>query len=220
MPRVSDEHLAARRAQILDAARRCFLRDGFHNTSMQDVIGEAGLSVGAFYRYFNSKNELVAAIAETVIGQAEEVFAQLTAREPGPPLADAVDRALEFVDAQTGPDGMLRLALPVWAESLRDPVLAEFVAEKYERIRSHFVALAGQARQAGELPPDADVEAVGAVLFGMVPGYALQRILTGGPDKKTYLEGVRALVRGTDRSAPQSRRTPPAAPAVLSPSAT
>jgi hypothetical protein len=33
------------------------------------------------------------------------------------------------------------------------------------------------------------------VLFGMVPGYALQRILTGGPDKKTYLEGVRALVR-------------------------
>jgi AcrR family transcriptional regulator len=195
MPRVSDEHLAARRAQILDAARRCFLRDGFHNTSMQDVIAEAGLSVGAFYRYFRSKNELVAAIAETVIGQAEEVFAQLFAQDPRPPLVDAVDRTLEFVDAQTGPDGMLRLALPVWAESLRDPMLAEFVAEKYERIRSHFVTVAAQARQAGELPPDADVEAVGAVLFGMVPGYALQRILTGGPDKKTYLEGVRALVR-------------------------
>ena len=57
MPRVSDEHLAARRQQILDAARACFLRNGFHATSMQDVIGEAGLSVGAVYRYFKSKNE-------------------------------------------------------------------------------------------------------------------------------------------------------------------
>ena len=46
MPRVSEDHLLARRQQILDAARVCFLRDGFHNTSMQDVIAEAGLSVG------------------------------------------------------------------------------------------------------------------------------------------------------------------------------
>ena len=63
MPRVSEAHLAARRQQILDAARVCFTRNGFHATSMQDVIAEAGLSVGAVYRYFRSKEELVAAIA-------------------------------------------------------------------------------------------------------------------------------------------------------------
>ena len=55
--------------------------------------------------------------------------------------------------------------------------------------------LATRAREAGKLPADADVEAVGAVLFGMVPGYALQRILSAGPDTRTYLDGVRALVR-------------------------
>lgn len=193
MPRVSEDHLAARRQQILEAARACFLRDGFHNTSMQDVIAEAGLSMGAVYRYFKSKNDLVTSIAKIVTGSADEMFKELAAHEPPLTLVDAMDRILEFVDTQTGPDGMLRLALQVWAEALRDPVLADLVAEEYGAMRRRLVAVARRAQQAGELSADADVEAIGAVLLGMIPGYALQRILASGPDRKTYLEGVRAL---------------------------
>ncbi|WP_369028857.1 TetR/AcrR family transcriptional regulator, partial [Nocardia farcinica] len=63
MPRVSEEHLERRRQQILVAAQRCFSRKGFYNTSMQDVFAESGLSAGAVYRYFKSKDELVAALA-------------------------------------------------------------------------------------------------------------------------------------------------------------
>jgi TetR/AcrR family transcriptional regulator, transcriptional repressor of aconitase len=40
------------------------LRDGFHETSMQDLFAEAGLSAGAVYRYFSSKDDMVLAIAE------------------------------------------------------------------------------------------------------------------------------------------------------------
>jgi AcrR family transcriptional regulator len=194
MPRVSEQHLAARRQQILDAARRCFVRDGFHNTSMQDVIAEAGLSVGAVYRYFKSKNELITSIAEGVIGGAAEMFADLAEREPPLSPAEAVEHAIEYVDRQTGPDGLFRLALQVWAESMRDPALAEFVASKYAQMRGHFVVLARRAQAAGKLAPDADPETVGAVLFGTVPGYALQRVLSDGPDKKSYVDGVRALI--------------------------
>ncbi|MFI2649299.1 MULTISPECIES: TetR/AcrR family transcriptional regulator [Micromonospora] len=194
MPRVSDEHLAARRQQILDAARRCFRRDGFHNTSMQDVIKEAGLSVGAVYRYFPSKNDLITAIAQSVVGGAEGLFADLAAADPPLPLVDALDRALTYVDAQTGPDGMLPLAIQVWSEAQRDAALAEFVARTYTAFRGHFVTLARRAHAAGELPADADPEAVGAALFALVPGYFMQRILTGSPDRHTYLAGVRALL--------------------------
>jgi AcrR family transcriptional regulator len=194
MPRVSEEHLAARRQQILDAARTCFLRDGFHATSMQDVIGEAGLSVGAVYRYFKSKDDLIRAIAELAIGGADEVFADIVAHEPPLPLLKALDRALTYVETQTDENGVLRIAMQVWAEALRDPGLAEFVAAKYNHFRKHFIVIAEQARRTGELPPDADAEAVGAALFGMVPGYMLQRILTGRPDRETYLAGVRALL--------------------------
>lgn len=202
MPRVSDDHLAARRRQIIDAARRAFLRDGFHNTSMQDVIAEAGLSVGAVYRYFKSKNDIITAIAEEVIGGAAAMFESLAEQEP--PLApiDAYERALEYIDTQIGPDGAFRLALPVWAEALRDPVLGAFVSGKYAQMRGQFAVLAARAQAAGKLAPDADPDAVGAVLFGLVPGYALQRVLSDGPDRGTFLAGARALL-----SADPSTRT-------------
>ncbi|MCW3815273.1 TetR/AcrR family transcriptional regulator [Micromonospora sp. DR5-3] len=196
MPRVSDEHLAARRRQILDAARRCFLRDGFHNTSMQDVIREAGLSVGAVYRYFPSKYDLVTAIAQAVIGGADQVFAELARHEPPLPVTEVLDRALTYVDSQTGEDGVLRLAIQVWSEAQRDPALAEFVRATYGGFRNHFVAIARRAGEAGELPAEADPEAVGAALFGLVPGYFMQRMLTGSPDRATFLAGVRALLAG------------------------
>src|SRR4051812_23729555 len=112
MPRVSEAHLAARRLQILDAARACFRRNGFHMTSMQDVIAEAGLSVGAVYRYFRSKNELIAAIAEQYSGEISAALGELIA-DPHRPLPEVMGTAIDLVDANTGPDGMMRLALQV-----------------------------------------------------------------------------------------------------------
>src|SRR5438876_9881667 len=97
MPRVSDRHLAARRQQILEAARACFLRKGFHATSIQDVIAEAGLSVGAVYRYFPSKTELIAAIVEQVVSEIEGVLGKVAA-DDAVPLDAAVARAVEMME--------------------------------------------------------------------------------------------------------------------------
>ncbi|MEV4537404.1 TetR/AcrR family transcriptional regulator [Asanoa sp. NPDC049518] len=194
MPRVSAAHLAGRRQQILDAAQRCFSEQGFHGTTMVHVIDEAGLSVGAVYRYFKSKNELITAIAESVLSEASAMFEELATEEPPLSPVEAVERAILFVDRRTGPDGLIRIALQVWAEAMHDPTLAEFVADTYGRMRGHFVLLATRSRDAGQLPPDTDVEAVGAALFGMVPGYALQRVLTGGPGPGAYMDGVRTLI--------------------------
>ncbi|MEV6812808.1 TetR/AcrR family transcriptional regulator [Micromonospora sp. NPDC051296] len=194
MPRVSDEHLAARRRQIVEAARRCFLREGFHRTTMQDVIAEAGLSVGAVYRYFPSKASLINAIAEEAIGGAELVLADLARQDPPLPLAEALERTLAYVETQTGDDGLLRLAIQVWGEAQRDPALAEFAATTYSGIRRQFEVLVRRAQQDGEISADADPQAVAAALFGLVPGWFLQRILTGGPDRASYLAGVRALL--------------------------
>ncbi len=149
VPRVSAAHLAARRQQILDAARVCFLRDGFHNTSMQDVIREAGLSVGAVYRYFPSKNDIITALAEQVIGQVVTVFDELAEADPPPPLATTMQVAVDIVTSQTGPDGTLRLALQIWSEALRDPVLAEFVDKVYRRLRHTLVRIARAAQTHG-----------------------------------------------------------------------
>ncbi len=193
MPRVSEAHLAARRQQILDAARRCFLRNGFHSTSMQDVIAEAGLSVGAVYRYFRSKTEIIAAIAEGYAIEVKHVLGDLPV-DRGHGLSEVMQRAVEVIDANVGPDGMMRLAVQVWAEAMRDPAVAAVARQIYGTMRGNFVQLAQRAIRAGELPADADAEAVGATLFSLVLGYALQRMLTGQPDLEGYRRGLRALL--------------------------
>jgi AcrR family transcriptional regulator len=193
VPKVSDSHLAARRQQILDAARRCFLRNGFHATSIQDVIADAGLSVGAVYRYFPSKTSLIKAIAESVVGEIEGVLTNV-AKDETVPLAVALTKAVDLMEPQLGPDGAIRLAVQIWAEALRDDTLASFVSEVYSRLRATFVLLAERARADGELPAGTDAEAVGSALFSLLIGFGLQRLLTGTPSRERYQDGVRALL--------------------------
>src|SRR3954469_21945833 len=105
MPRVSDDHLERRRQQILDAARRCFVRKGFHRTSMQDVFAESGLSAGAVYRYFKSKNEIIHAIATDKVGGAIVVLEQILKEDPIPPLEEIVERFATYVQGVLDVDG-------------------------------------------------------------------------------------------------------------------
>lgn len=193
MPRVSAEHMAARRQQILDAARACFISNGFHTTSMQDVIAEAGLSVGAVYRYFRSKNEIIEAIAD---GYSEQIGAVLDSvvRDPTRPLLEVMRAAFEVMDHNVGPDGALRIAIQVWAEAVRDERAAELADRFFRRFRLAFVRVAGQAIAREELPADADPTSVGAALFALVVGYGLQKLLTNSPSRDSYVAGVAALL--------------------------
>ncbi|MET0424685.1 MAG: TetR/AcrR family transcriptional regulator [Actinoplanes sp.] len=192
MPRVSAEHLAARREQILAAARVCFLTKGLHNTSMQDLIQEAGLSVGAVYRYFKSKNEIISAIAGTVTGGIRLHIDAVAARRL--PLVESLGLVLVAVEEQMGPGGNFPIALQVWGEATIDPAIGAIVAESYAGLRDNVRTLVVHAVESGELPADTDVDAVTTAFYSLIPGFALQRILTGGPDRETYLAGVRALI--------------------------
>src|SRR4029077_2182058 len=64
-----------RRAEILAAAQHCFVRSGFHQTSMQEICAEAGMSPGNLYRYFPSKESLIAGIAERDRAEGAQEFA-------------------------------------------------------------------------------------------------------------------------------------------------
>ncbi|GAA2630027.1 TetR/AcrR family transcriptional regulator [Dactylosporangium fulvum] len=194
VPRVSEAHLAARRQQIIEAATRCFVRNGFHQTSMQDVIKEAGLSVGAFYRYFSSKAELIKALAGEKIGTILGTVDQSLRQEPMPPLDEVLDEVLRQVDQNLTDDGPVRIAVQVWGEAVHDPEFGDLVAGIYSQVRESATALAARAQADGQLPRDADPSAIGATIFGLLQGYILQKVLLGHLDRAMYLEGVRALL--------------------------
>jgi AcrR family transcriptional regulator len=194
VPRVSEAHLAARREQIVEAAARCFVRNGFHQTSMQDVIKEAGLSVGAFYRYFSSKSELIRAIAEVKVGIIIATFDQLLRQEPPPSLPVVFDELLTQVDHNLGVEGPVRIVVQVWGEAAHDPAFADLVGGIYGRIRESATALVARLQADGQLDPHVDPAAVAAVLVGLVQGYVIQRVLAGRVERDTYLAGIGALI--------------------------
>lgn len=194
MPRVSDEHRERRRQQILDAARRCFVRKGFHQTSMADIFAEAELSAGAVYGYFRGKNDLIAAIAEHVIDEITQVLEPIITSEPPPPLADAIRQGLSTTsELAFGEDGFARLAPQVWAEALRDPVLADLIRAKYRNILSLITGLVVAEQNAGRIASETNPEEVATVLVGAIMGYILQGVLIGNVTPSSYSAGLGAL---------------------------
>src|SRR4026209_3004031 len=75
MRRTDVQLQADRRGEILAAARACFARAGFHQTSMQSSCTEAGMSPGNLYRYFRSKEDIIAGIAERDRAETAQQFA-------------------------------------------------------------------------------------------------------------------------------------------------
>src|SRR5438046_8681483 len=63
-----------RRSQILDAALVCFAKHGFHQASMHDISAEAGISVGLVYRYFQSKEAVISAMADRHKQEIQEIL--------------------------------------------------------------------------------------------------------------------------------------------------
>lgn len=193
MPKVSAEHAAARREQILSAAQRCFARKGFHTTSMNDVFAEAGLSAGAVYSYFKSKDEIIAAMAERAVRTIIPFFDTVLAEHPAPALEDVMRRyTLQLQDLAAGPGSV---APQVWAEATHNPALVPIVTANMQRMRDFWTEIAHRELAAGRLAPDADPEAVGTFLFMTTPGYMFGHLLLGDLSPETMERGLRGLRR-------------------------
>ncbi|HEY2831105.1 MAG TPA: TetR/AcrR family transcriptional regulator [Sporichthyaceae bacterium] len=191
MPKVSQEHRDARREQILAGAKRCFLRNGFQATSMQDLFAESQLSSGSFYRYFTSKEDVILAIAEENLGAVTSLIHELaTGRHEGG-LGEALSSVLGTVVARNRDDQLGAMAVLVWSEALRSPPLRERFTDLLGRIREDLTELVGREQSAHRLPSDVDAAALAKLFLAIVPGAVLQLALFGERD----LDGVPAAAR-------------------------
>ena len=189
MPKVTQQHRDARREQILAAARRCFLRDGFHATSMQDLFAEAGLSSGAVYSYFASKDDVIVAIAEENMRGVTEMIRNVATQHPGRPVGAVLADIMDMVHARDAQDGLGKLTVIVWSEALRNPLLAERFTDMVTQIRASLVEVIEQSSQNPPAGVPADILA--ATLVCLVPGYLLQLAILG----PAAVDGVPGAVR-------------------------
>jgi AcrR family transcriptional regulator len=191
MPKVSDAHLVARRRQILDAAATCFARDGFHRTSMQDIVRESGISAGLVYRYFTGKDEMIAAIVTEWHEQRE---ARL---EPG---RDTTGHLAEvYLDLLRGlgdPAALddLRLGIQVWAEAVRSPRIRELVRRGVDGPRAATSALLRRAQEDGTLPAGLDPDALARIFIAIYQGLRLQTVWDDTLDNAAFVRTLEAIL--------------------------
>jgi AcrR family transcriptional regulator len=207
MPRVSQSYLEARRRQIMDAAITCFAREGFHRATMQDIVAETGLSAGAIYRYFPSKEDIVAAIA------AEHHAAEAAALAQAGSGGDVAAALRHLVGVSLGrladpaEQRWRRVTVQVWGEALRNDRVLGIVRGGLDEPVQILAGLFRRGQRDGSLPPALDPDGAARVCASIFQGLVLQQAWDPGLDVEAYITAVLALIDALAGAGHATRRT-------------
>lgn len=182
------------RARILDAAVRRFAIAGYDAASVDDICNEAGVSKGAFYHHYPTKQAIFLALMQgwlTMIdmgmdasrkGTVPETLVQMTNLLPGV-FAAAEDR--------------LPMFLEFWLQASRDETVWKAVIAPYRHYQEHFARLVKNGMDEGSLKP-VDPQVAAQVIVSLAVGLVLQGVLDprGANWEKTARESMQILMNG------------------------
>jgi AcrR family transcriptional regulator len=182
MPKISTQQRKARREQILAAALTCFSRDGFHQTTMADIVRESGLSQGTLYLYFKSKDDLIAAIADDRHRREAVVNAQAEGEQD--PLQSILMLSRLYAERLSEPANAdeLRVSLQGWAEALRNARVKAGVLEGVKLARGALVRVIRRGQKRGTFRTKLDAAAASRLLIAIFQGFVLQAAWEPGQD--------------------------------------
>ncbi len=167
MARSKDDKLEAkRRREILEAASRCFLRDGFHAASMRSICAEAGLSAGAVYNYFPSKDAIIEGMADWERDEIDELADYLRSERNA--LTAVVEGARAMVAETSADDAQLYADLI--AEAGRNPTMAALFRESDEVMKAVFCETIERGQAAGTITHRHDAASLTAMVMAVYEG--------------------------------------------------
>jgi RND family efflux transporter MFP subunit len=190
MPKLSEQTRQARRERILDAAERCFVQRGFHRTSMQDICREAGISPGALYIYFASKEDLIAGICERETLQFAE---HLELMSEAPDFMTAL-RTLADTYCVDQPRSKLQLHIEIGAEMIRNEKVSVRVLEVDRFVQERFTSLIERLRREGRIAPSVDSAVAARVLLMVGDGLFWNRALYPDFDPQTLVPAMMTMI--------------------------
>lgn len=195
-PRVSDEHKERRRQAILDAAMEVFIGKGYQVATINDISGRAGLSVGALYRYFPTKGEIMLALVEERLGRTPELFARLTEDVSDP--WERLERCIAiFANAlRVRHPGTGRLLLVTMAEAVQDGEVRRGLHHRFRDLIAYMQNIIADGVAQGLFRTDVDPMALATLLLCTADGVAVYWV-TGAPEVElhTMRSTVLALLR-------------------------
>jgi TetR/AcrR family transcriptional regulator, repressor for uid operon len=170
VPRLAEEARTERRQQLIEAGWRCASRQSFRSLTVDDVCAEAGVSKGAFYLYFDQKQDLLLALLEDDAAGVDALMQELRRSR-----LSGVERLRRLVRAELerGEDAArLQVRADLWSEMSANPTVQERFADVMRRRREALRSWIDEAIESGELvevPPNA----LAAILLALGDGLML-----------------------------------------------
>lgn len=183
MPKLKPATQHARRARILDAAELCFARSGFHRCTMQDICREAGISPGALYVYFSSKEDLIAGIVER---DRTKLASKLGELSDAPDLLSALSKLGEHYTIEEPPHKRV-LCIEIGCEATRNPAVGETFRSVDEFCRQNFEQIFARAKQDGKIAPTHDAHTLAEVVSLLGDGLFWRRAVDPNFDAQKML---------------------------------
>ena len=160
-------------AKILESAIKLFSNQGFNKASVDDICAEAGISKGAFYHHFKSKQELFLALLDgwlQAIDNAIEASKDMTAPETFQQMTEAFPYIFE-----TAGDG-LPMFLEFWLQASRDKKIWDASIAPYRRYHKYFTSLIKKGVDEGSFV-EVDPELTSRMIVSTAMGLLLQSLL-------------------------------------------
>jgi AcrR family transcriptional regulator len=194
-PKVTQQYKQGVRDRILDAAEKLFSSKGYYDTSMDEIVEESGLSKGAIYGYFKSKEELFVALQER---QLEASLNELKSTfNPGDSarikLEKIVDVALSSMIGTSKKACRINLEFDVAAPRIKS--IQHKRDSRFKATHDFLVEIIEEGIEKGEFKRDLDPESSALILLAMADGLSLDWATTNLEfDWKALASQVKSLV--------------------------
>lgn len=196
MPKVTEAYLETRRQHILDAAITCFARKGFHQTTMEEIGQEAGLSPGLAYRYFDSKEDIILATIHDSVNRSERFFeTELDEEDTLRAIEQMIDVDLDRLELP-GRDSYYKVRVQLWVEALQNPKVAEKAQLLRQQGLEHFARLIRRGQESGQINPNLDAIAVSLVFAASHDGFILHWLADPKVNIQQHRTVLMAMVQG------------------------
>ena len=161
------------RQLILDAAYGVFSDQGYGQASVDAIVSAAGISKGAFYHHFDSKEQLFNALLEDRVRDCAERMSEATS--PARSLHEAVENLTRVgIEAYEGDPAWFRLFIEFWLQATREPSARLLVARSMSHCRELVAGMLKSGQASGAVRAELDPDTAAAILIGVFDGVMLQ----------------------------------------------